>query len=302
MSLAPLEPNDSPVPAKVTPGALPELKWLEIKSLMIDETYQRPIIGQGRKTIAKIMEGFRWNRFSPLIVTAVEGGKFAIIDGQHRATAALTLGLPKVPCQIVATAPKEAPAIFSAINGTITKLSPMALFKAARAAGEEWAMAADRVCRKAGLEPLTYPVQRSKQRPRQTMIVGTIANRIQKFGENIVALGLEGAMKAPAAGVPGFLNTYVLDYAVGLVRSVPNFELQSEAIIKTLENTNYALATPSRGRNNERTPAARMPQLHVITSDLSKQILDLHERRYPKSAIAATLRVPYADVERVLSA
>jgi hypothetical protein len=298
VTLSPLEPTDSPVPAKINPGHLPELKWLPVKSLMVDETYQRPIIEEGRKTIAKIIEAFRWNRFSPIVVTPCAGGLFAIIDGQHRATAALTLGLEKVPCQVVAASEKEAPAIFASINGTVTSLSAMALFKAGRAAGEEWALAVDRVCRKAGLEPLTYPVQRSKQRPRQTMLVGTIARYVMRSGEKITEAVLEGVMRSPSAEYPGFLTSRVLKQAMNMVHSVPNWEAQREAVLVALGKADYSRPSNERGRAHH----APSLKFHVVTSDVTQKIRDLHGRQYSKQAIAATLRVPYDDVEKVLSA
>jgi ParB-like chromosome segregation protein Spo0J len=57
----------------------------------------------------------------------VEGGRFAIIDGQHRTTSAAILGIETVPCQIVIAEQTEQAAAFKAINGTITPISQMAL-------------------------------------------------------------------------------------------------------------------------------------------------------------------------------
>ena len=53
----------------------------------------------------------------------VAGGKFAIIDGQHRTTSAAIVGYETVPCQIVIAAKEEQAAAFKAINGTTTPIS-----------------------------------------------------------------------------------------------------------------------------------------------------------------------------------
>jgi ParB-like chromosome segregation protein Spo0J len=44
---------------------------------------------------------------APVVVSPVERGKFAIIDGQHRTTSAAILGVECVPCQIVIAALSE---------------------------------------------------------------------------------------------------------------------------------------------------------------------------------------------------
>jgi ParB-like chromosome segregation protein Spo0J len=67
----------------------------------------------------------------PVVVSPVEGGKFAIIDGQHRATSAALMGFDSVPCQIVIAAREKQVAAFKAINGTTTPISQMALHAAA---------------------------------------------------------------------------------------------------------------------------------------------------------------------------
>jgi hypothetical protein len=64
-----------------------------------------------------------WAKFSPVIVAPVEGGMFSIIDGQHRATAAMLRGIEKVPCEIVHIDRARQAEAFAAINGNITRVS-----------------------------------------------------------------------------------------------------------------------------------------------------------------------------------
>ena len=70
----------------------PQLRWLPIDQLVVDSSYQRPIDDTGRAEIARMAQEFSWSCFSPVIVASVENGKFAIIDGQRRATAAAIEG------------------------------------------------------------------------------------------------------------------------------------------------------------------------------------------------------------------
>jgi len=91
--------------------------------LVVDPAYQRPIIGRGRHNVDRIARTFSWSCFAPVVVAPVEGGKFAIIDGQHRTTAAALVGLESVPCHVVAAAREAQAAAFKAINGVTTPIS-----------------------------------------------------------------------------------------------------------------------------------------------------------------------------------
>src|SRR5688500_473120 len=98
-------------------GAAPMLQWLPIDQLVVDDSYQRPIQGGGKVNVQRIAENSRWSRFAPVVVSPVEGGKYAIVDGQHRTTAAALAGMSDVPCQIIVASAREQAEAFSAING-----------------------------------------------------------------------------------------------------------------------------------------------------------------------------------------
>lgn len=127
-------------PDAVTPGAAPQLAWIDIDKLVVDEDYQRELKAQGWRAIRKIASGFRWSMFSPVFVAPVEGGLYAIIDGQHRTHAAAICGFAQVPCQIVQMTRTEQAAAFAAVNGTVTQVSAGQVLKAAALAGEPWAL------------------------------------------------------------------------------------------------------------------------------------------------------------------
>jgi ParB-like chromosome segregation protein Spo0J len=133
-------------PESVVAGAAPMLQWIKIADLVVDPAYQRPIIDKGRLNVDLIARSFSSSCFSPVVVSPVEGGKFAIIDGQHRTTAAAILGIECVPCQIVIAAQEEQAAAFKAINATTTPISQMALHAAALVANEPLALQIAHVC------------------------------------------------------------------------------------------------------------------------------------------------------------
>jgi ParB-like nuclease domain len=178
-------------PESVAAGAVPMLQWMKIADLVIDSAYQRPITGKGRVNVDRIASSFSWSCFSPVVVSPVEGGKFAIIDGQHRTTAAAILGIECVPCQVVIAAQEGQAAAFEAINATTTPISQMALHAAALVANEPLALQIAHVCARADVELLRYPVAVDKQRPGQTMAAGAIARCLKQYGEATLIAALQ---------------------------------------------------------------------------------------------------------------
>jgi ParB-like nuclease domain len=175
----------------VAAGAVPMLQWMKIADLVVDSAYQRPITDKGRVNVDRIARSFSWSCFSPVVVSPVEGGKFAIIDGQHRTTAAAILGIECVPCQVVIAAQQEQAVAFKAINATTTPISQMALHAAALVANEPSAIQIAHVCACADVELLRYPVAVDKQRPGQTMAAGAIARCLRQYGEATLIAALQ---------------------------------------------------------------------------------------------------------------
>jgi ParB-like nuclease domain len=192
-------------PKSITAGAAPMLQWLKIADLVVDPAYQRPIVGKGRQNVDRIARAFSWSCFAPVVVSPVEGGKFAIIDGQHRTTSAAILGFESVPCQIVIAAQEEQAAAFKAINGSTTPISPMALHAAALVASEPWAVQVAHVCTCGQVELLRYPVPADKQAPGQTMAVSAIARCLRQYGEATLITALQ-CVTQTANNQPGTLS------------------------------------------------------------------------------------------------
>lgn len=117
------------------PGAAPMLQWVPIAQLRVDPTYQRDITAEGRRSVLAIAKAFDWCKFAPLIVAPIEGGHYAVIDGQHRATAAALRKIESVPCEVVIADRAKQASAFAAINGQVTKLSSMAIYHARVSSG-----------------------------------------------------------------------------------------------------------------------------------------------------------------------
>lgn len=168
-------------------GPACDLQWLPVERLRIDDRYQRQITNVGRSAVRKIAENFAWRFFTPVIVSPVEGGLFAIIDGQHRTTAAATCGIETVPCSIVIASARDQASAFKTINGSITRLFPYQIYRAALAAGDPKAEALDALVRKAGV---IIQTPGTEKRPDGTLCVWVIEKLAGLHGEGVVVTAL----------------------------------------------------------------------------------------------------------------
>lgn len=254
----------------VSAGRPPKLDFLPLAKLRIDDTYQRTIERKGLTTIVRICNEFDWNHFAPLIVARIPGSEelYALIDGQHRATAALLRGFDLVPCAIVDATAIEQPAIFAAVNGNVTPVTIFQLFKAARAAKAEWALAIDRVCTEAGIVPLLYPKSKKEIRPFETMAIGTLRHAIIRFGTGDVAAALKHARQHSRAAEPGFWSSVFIRSAIDDHRA-------------------------TQGERKKPIAASAVP--------MAQRIRELRAKGYSRFAIQAALRVKLSDIEAAIT-
>lgn len=217
MTLRALSAEGHRVETVLDRGWPPELNYLSISDLVVDESYQRPISKVGWQNILKIAANFHWLKFAAVIVAPVFGGKYAIVDGQHRTTAALILGIERVPCSIVPADQAMQAAIFKAVNGNVTQVHPFALHYAALTAGEAEAVALDAVCTAGGAKIPRYPISSRDMKAGETLAIGAIRTNLRLYGPEISALALKcitatrhnapGALRANAiAGIAAALN------------------------------------------------------------------------------------------------
>jgi hypothetical protein len=222
-------------PKSTAVGAAPMLQWLKITDLVVDPAYQRPIIGKGRQNVDRIARAFSWSCFAPVVVSPVQGGKFAIIDGQHRSTSAAIVGFDSVPCQIVIAAREEQAAAFKAINGTTTPISQMALHAAALVASEPWAVQIARVCACAEVELLRYPVPADKQVPGQTMAIGAIARCLKQYGEATLITALQ-CVTQTSNNLPGALSARMIKALCAVLHADPERRDSGLALLEAFDS------------------------------------------------------------------
>jgi hypothetical protein len=178
-------------PKAVAAGVTPILRWLPIADLIVDSAYQRRIAGKRCRNVNRIVHRFCWSCFTPVVVAPMEGGKFVIIDGYQRTTAAAVVGFEKVPCQIVIADREEQAVASKVINGSVAPISRMALQAAAVVADEPLAVQLADICTRAEVELLRYPVPINRQAAGQTMAIGAIAQCFKRYGEDTLITALQ---------------------------------------------------------------------------------------------------------------
>ncbi len=202
-----------------TTGKRPEFRWISVELLVVDDTYQRPITGRGRGNIVHIVESFDWRKFKPCVVVPTGDGRFAIIDGQHRATAALMHPLcTEVPCMVIEATPEEAAECFADINGRVTSMTLGQMFHARVAAGELWAREVKAACDEVGAIILKAKNSAEGYRPGETLAVGTIERCARDYGSDILRIAMRAILSGGASNA-GLLNAVAIRAMCGILKA-----------------------------------------------------------------------------------
>tara|TARA_R110002110_G_scaffold115958_4_gene287231 strand:+ start:1128 stop:2069 length:942 start_codon:yes stop_codon:yes gene_type:complete len=224
-------------PVAVDPGARPELAWIPLDVLDVDDRYQREIDTRaGRRVIARMVAEFAWRRFSPLIVTPSDvEGRYMVLDGQHKAAAARQIaGIDSVPAMIVQTEGLSDQAeSFVSLNNDRVRVHQYALHRARVAAGDPDAVAIDRVCAAAGVTVPAYPVPANKIAAGETMALRVIGQMIRTHGEEIAQRGLTLLAEAYRDRPGNIRASLIKAVCATLAASISPAELRDRVAAKT---------------------------------------------------------------------
>lgn len=164
-------------------GARPELAWVPIASIRIDENYQREL---KEKRVSQILHGFTWSHFQPVMLARQADGTFTCFDGQHRVEAARRHpAINEVPAAIVDLdeAHQEAGA-FLGVNVNRTTVTTVEKYHAGIEAGDEDMMGVCAVLDAAGCEV----IERIGVKPasNRTTAVTSVQRAIRVYGDEAV--------------------------------------------------------------------------------------------------------------------
>lgn len=264
----------------VAPSSLcpaPDLRWLAIADLVVDPRYQREINIGGRIHIRRIAEAFDWRQFSAVMVSPVPGGKYAIIDGQHRTHAAALCGIETVPCQIIQADEQEQAKAFEAVNSRKIAVKADARYKAALAAGVPDALRIRDLTNKAGIRLLTYIPSRAAMRAGETTAHGTINELLRVFNDDQQALFVLTAIEYAAGDAIGVIKSPVVGGFVDAFQDCPDCIGDSECLNRMVKLDLADLFTRASKRAHDMpgTTARTIIAAHIVDVLKDKSGVDL---------------------------
>lgn len=252
-------------------GPVPSLIWIEIARLMIDRAYQRDVSRAGSINIQRIADQFEWSKFSPVIVAPIEGGLFSVIDGQHRATAALLRGVEKVPCQVVHIDRARQAEAFAAINGNTTRVTPQVVYYARLTGKDPAAQEMSRILSAAGVTVCRRSRTLRDMRRGETSAVGVLFKLHKKFGSETLIAALQCVTETGETGNPGFLRATVIEPLCDVLHRNPKWRDAGERLLRAMDSFDFIEAwdIATEGRKTVPSVTVQMLLADAITAHLS---------------------------------
>ncbi len=182
--------------------ARPDLRWLPLSSLVIDDTYQRALSNRSVRLISQIVSDWNWYHVKALSVLQ-SGDRYEIVDGQHTAIAAATHGgIADLPCLVLPrTTTAEAASAFVGINTHRVALTAANLFRASLASGDDLTLAVVDAARAARATLLTIPPSDGRFAPGSVIAVGALKQIATKKGRAGLARVLQIGVDARLAPI-----------------------------------------------------------------------------------------------------
>lgn len=211
MSEAPILRPVAPIKAPdVTPSTLtakPELTWLPLSALVINDEYQRSLSEKSHRMIRKMVAAFDWGRVKALSVVETEPGTYEVIDGQHTAIAAATHGaVAELPCLITrGKNVQERAADFVGLNRDRLVMTSMQVFFAEHAAGDEQVVDVLQGVKAGGGRVLRSPPPFGRYQPGDLVCIAALKKLADEGGpayvHRVVAIGVAAKLAPMMASI-----------------------------------------------------------------------------------------------------
>lgn len=228
-------------------GLIPDMEWLLIDNLIIDDRYQRDTVTRrGLKNIQTIRDNFSWAKLSPLTVADLGTGKYAVIDGQHRLEAARQLGdIDALPCWILpqVNTAQQAEA-FIGINKNRVDITAYAVYKAEVAAGVGSAVMVNEFCKKNNIIIPKNSV--ASAAPNVTNALCAIRNALMKGQEEQLTYAIN-IIRQAFPFKSGQLKAEIIKLIVGLYNEYGN-KITPQILIEALRSFEDVQNIINKGR------------------------------------------------------
>jgi hypothetical protein len=110
------------------------IMMVPIEKLFMDRRYQRGLI---KTQVKRLVNGWDWDKYHPISIAHRVDGRYAVIAGQQRTTAALELGIPVLPAILRLSQDVHQEAKQFVGSGATATISPSDKFKARLMANEQ---------------------------------------------------------------------------------------------------------------------------------------------------------------------
>lgn len=254
----------------------PKLFWIAIASLRVDHRYQRKIAGRAsERSVLRIAEEFSWSKFAPVVVAEVEDedGTFAIIDGQHRTTAAALRQIRDVPCLILKAGIAEQANAFAAINGAVTAISTMQLYAARVAANEPAAIELRDACAEAGVTICRYPVPASMMKVGDTLAAAKLAQQLARYGRSTLIAALSCITRTGDGNV-GMVRAPVVEALCAALEGEPAWGGDVQALLAAMQTFDFHRAySDARLTASQERVGIQVPLVETICAHLEKAMV-----------------------------
>jgi len=283
MEFLTLDPSLFEAPkSELIAGPAPMLDWIAIDKLVVDPTYQREIGKRGRFNVRHIAEHFEWSKFAPVIVAPIEGGLYAIVDGQHRSTAAALRGFKVDPCQVVQADRAQQAAAYSAVNGNVTKTTPQQLFHAKLAARDTEAILLQEVCDAGGARVLRRNQVVKDMQVGDTQAVGALQRCLRDYGRDTLITALQ-CITQTSDGNPGFVRATIIEGLCLVLNERRDWRDAGGALLTAMDEFSFPdlWSEVADGRDQIFPATARKLVADKVRAFLDRQKTYLPEQRDP---------------------
>lgn len=245
-------------------GSIGQLIMADPSQMFVDMAYQRNITTGSARRVKRIAESFDWNKFIPVIGVQKEDG-IALIDGQHRATAAISIGIKEIPCYLLNCTDQEAAAAFASINGDVTSVSTWDIWFAEIASGDEGALAIQKC-----LEAANVKVTRRKSdyAVGETRAVSVLRRAYKNYGESLFITILQ-CITETRDGNPGMIIGSVVNGIGRAIRTKPDLLANPSKLFDLFDGVNLQKILE---RSKIESAANGNPVQYIVTRKINEII------------------------------
>lgn len=200
-------------------GVPPDSTFVNVNRIDVDRKYQRAL---REVLVNRILKKFQWSRFGAVVLAKKKGGRFMVVEGQHRVEAARRdPDINAVPAVVFEfeTLEEEAKS-FVGINRDRQAVSSVDRYWAALTAGDPVALHISDIVTKAGCEIVR---EHGGAKPGHTHAVTAVERSIKNFGDEATTRALK-ILRAAWPDDRDALRGTLITSVAGLVRFHPKLD------------------------------------------------------------------------------